>query len=538
MSVSESSTSLTKSISESSTSLTDKTPAGLIQGISSAARPLYLVFFVLLLAAASIPVLDAKVPPLADYINHLARCYVIQVDGHDPLLAQFYAVKWQLIPNLAMDLLVPPLARIFDIYTAGRIFLIVIMFLLLAGPQLIHRALFGRWSLGPLVAALFLYNGAALAGTVNYLFGIGVALFGIAAWIALRQGSTALRVAVSAAFVTILYLSHFGAFGLYGVSLLGLEIWYARSDATYRDHRRAHLLAFVLPFLIVPVLAVLGPGGEDLIGGPIAWTLYDKLRGLFFAIESQQLSRIPDAVAAVALIALGLWAYWRRILRLHPAAVIIGLIGLVAFLATPVDIMSAWGADVRQPLGYLFILIGFLDWQLPTPSARRIFLFALTTFVLARTAVVEYAWRTLEPTTISMTRSMAAIEPGSRVLIAEADNAYGHWMHYLGCEVVIERSSLCSLAFSDPRQQVLVVKPPFRAIAGGFNDDPPPLSEILHPPRSSSASPSGRIYWADWPNTYDYIYLLSTTPGAPNPAPDKLKLVDDGSEFQLYRIGR
>jgi hypothetical protein len=526
------------SISQGSTSLTDKPPAPLTHRTALGARPLHIGFFVLLLAAVAVPVLAVKVPPLSDYINHLARCYLIALDGRDPVLAQFYAVKWQLIPNLAIDLIVPPLARLFDIYTAGQVFLILTLFLLLAGPQLIHRALFGRWSVGPLIAALFLYNGALLAGTVNYLFGIGVALFGIAAWIALRRASPLLRGAVSAGFVIVLYVSHFGALGLYGVAVLGFEIWQTRSDPTYRRRWRSHLLAFVLPFLIVPVLALLGPGGDDLISGSIVWTLYDKLRGLFFAIESQQLFRLPDAIVGALLLVLGLWAYWRGFVRLHPAGAVIAVAGLVAFLATPVNIMSAWGADVRQPLGYLFILIAFLDWQLAAPRARAVFLLALTALVLARTVVVEYAWSTLAATNSDMSKSFALIARGSKVLIAEVDNEYGHWMHYLGCQAIIERSSLCSLAFSDPRQQVLLVKPPYRAIAGGYNDDPPTLSELLKPPRESPAAPSGRIYWADWPNTYDYVYLLSTAPGASNPLPEKLSLAYDGPHFQLYRVRR
>jgi hypothetical protein len=526
------------SISQSPTSLTDKPSTALIDSAPSVARPLYVGLFALFFAAAAVPILDFKVPPLSDYINHLARCYIMALDGRDAVLAQFYSIHWHLIPNLAIDLIVPPLARVIDIYSAGRIFLILTMFLLLAGPQLIHRALFGRWSLGPLVAALFLYNGAALAGTVNYLFGMGVALFGIAAVIALRDARTLLRCLVSAAFVVLLYVCHFGALGLYGITLLGLEIWHLRADADYRQRWRSHGLAFTLPFLAVPVLAVLGPGGHDLMSGAIAWTLYDKLRGLFFVIESQQLSRIPDAIAGIVLLGLGLWAYVRGIVRLHPATLFVGVVALLAFLATPVTIMSAWGADVRQPLGYLFILIGFLDWQLAAPRTRHAFVLVLAALVLARTLFVEYAWSTLEPTNVEMSKSFAQVARGSKVLIAETDNEYGHWMHYIGCEVMIERSSLCSLAFTDPQQQVLVVNPPYRAIAGGFNDDPPKLSELITPPRESPASPSGRIYWADWPHTYDYVYLLSTRLGAPNPLPDKLSLAYEGAHFQLYRVRR
>src|SRR5215469_2408978 len=124
------------SIFESPTSLTDKPSAPLIGSASAVSRPLYVGLFTLFLVGTSIPLLDFRVPPLSDYINHLARCYVIALDGRDTVLAQFYSIDWQLIPNLAIDLIVPPLARIVDIYTAGQIFLVSTVFLLLAGPHL------------------------------------------------------------------------------------------------------------------------------------------------------------------------------------------------------------------------------------------------------------------------------------------------------------------------------------------------------------------------------------------------------------------
>jgi hypothetical protein len=35
---------------------------------------------------------------------------------------------------------------------------------------------------------------------------------------------------------------------------------------------------------------------------------------------------------------------------------------------------------------------------------------------------------------------------------------------------------------------------------------------------------------------FDYVYVLFTEDEAPNPDPDRLKLVQDGDKFQLYRV--
>ena len=70
---------------------------------------LSIAFWLLALLVVT-PVFLVAVPPLADYVNHLARMRVISVQGIDPNLSAFYKIDWQLIPNLAMDLIVPVLS--------------------------------------------------------------------------------------------------------------------------------------------------------------------------------------------------------------------------------------------------------------------------------------------------------------------------------------------------------------------------------------------------------------------------------------------
>lgn len=497
-----------------------------------------LACLVLALAIGVSPLFTQQLPPFDDYVNHLARCYVIASQGRDALLAQFYQIDWKLIPNLAMDVIVPPLIPPFGVYAAGKLFLALMMGLLIVGPQLVHHALFGRWSFAPLVAALFLYNGLANAGTVNYLFGLGLALVGIAAWIALRDRPALLRAAVSAVFVAALYVSHFAACALYGVTLFCLELWQMRADRTaWRANWPARVAALVAPFLLVPVFILLGPPSAHL-PATIRWEAYAKARGIFAIVESQEYSRLPDAAAGLAMAGAGAWLWWRGLIRVHPAGWIIAFTGLIVFLATPVEIMSAWGADVRLPLGFLFILVGFLDLTFATRRARGAFILAFFGLLLARTGYVEYAWTRLARSTDEMARSFELIRPGSRILVAKPDDpAEGSmsWLTYLPCWAMIERSSLCSLAFSDPRQQVLTVKAPFRAFAGGYNDDPPTLGDLTTPPDSSPSASSGRVYWTDWADHYDYLYLVHASSHL-NPIPDRLELLYSGNRFQLYAI--
>src|ERR1700736_1865793 len=157
--------------------------------------------FILLLAITSIPIVLHPWPPMSDYINHLARMQVIANINSDPDLARFYEIDWQIIPNLMMDLIVPSLMRVMNIYAAGQTYTIASFVLILSGTVALHRQLFGRWSVLPLIAFPLLYNNVFLVGTMNYVFGIGLSLWALTSWIWLRERNPVLRLATSTLFV-------------------------------------------------------------------------------------------------------------------------------------------------------------------------------------------------------------------------------------------------------------------------------------------------------------------------------------------------
>src|SRR6266576_2470577 len=73
------------------------------------------VLFVVFALVASIPVITHPVPPLTDYVNHLARMHVIATIGTDSDLSRFYEIDWQIIPNLMMGLFAIQRRRLWDL---------------------------------------------------------------------------------------------------------------------------------------------------------------------------------------------------------------------------------------------------------------------------------------------------------------------------------------------------------------------------------------------------------------------------------------
>ena len=78
---------------------------------SGSDRSIAIAVFVLLTAASLLPVLLTPIPAMVDYVNHLARMYILSQNG-TPDANPYYEAAWALYPNLAMDLMVPRMARL------------------------------------------------------------------------------------------------------------------------------------------------------------------------------------------------------------------------------------------------------------------------------------------------------------------------------------------------------------------------------------------------------------------------------------------
>lgn len=276
-------------------------------------RVLPLAFAVLLVLVA-IPIIAEPLPPLTDYVNHLARMHVMARLETNPVLAGFYEIRWAVIPNLIMDVLVPPLVPYFSVLRSGQIFLLLMVVLLVTGPMAIHRALWGRFSPWPLLAFPLVYNGIFLVGLVNYLLGTGIALWGVAGWIALRERAPWQRVVLSTAVVLTLFLCHLFAVGLYGMTLLAFEAWRLRRSPD-RSTWRADILAFGVPFL--PVLPLILASPTLGLSHEMVWESRGKLEGIYLAVELYRDS--VDLLFAFVVAGAGIWLARRNALALHPA---------------------------------------------------------------------------------------------------------------------------------------------------------------------------------------------------------------------------
>ena len=195
-----------------------------------------------------LPTLLVEIPAMADYPNHLARMYLLANPAANP----YYIVSSALYPNLAMDLIVPQLARFMSVESAGRSFVLLSQLLVVSGAIALEFAVKGRHELAGWTAPLCVYSMPLSFGFVNFEFGTGIALFGIASWIACRTSSWPTRAAVHTVFVGSLFIAHLFALGIYGLTLGLYEL-----NRFLRSERKIVEAIGTLLLMVAPVLAFL-----------------------------------------------------------------------------------------------------------------------------------------------------------------------------------------------------------------------------------------------------------------------------------------
>ncbi|WP_445503229.1 hypothetical protein [Microvirga sp. G4-2] len=492
----------------------------------------------LVAALILLPLFYALVPPLEDYPNHLARMHALASIPHNEALSQFYEVSWAPIPNLIMDLIVPPLTPFLGVYTAGRVFVGLTLLLMLLGPVLLQRVLIGRWSAWPLVGGLFVYNGFLFTGLMNYLFGVGVAVFGLAVWMRLSEKSIAIRALSSLTFCAVLYTCHLSALGLYGLGIASFEFWRLWMQKSWRPVRLLKsALALGLPFLPFLYLLVKSPTWG--LSHEIVWETQGKLEAitLFLSVYSD-ITDIPFLM--LIAVAIGI-AVRRGLVRFHPAGLIMTGVLTTAFLAMPRMAFGSWMADQRLVVGIFFMTLGFISVDLKKLENHNAFFAVCLVAIAFRIVDVSAHWVAISQPLLELKTSLRMMQPGARLLVAQADDpadgpvdaALAHAPNL----AVIERSALVSRLFVVPGKQILHARSDYGGHVDTEDGDTPTISRIIVDADEEGSSADGPHYWDKWPRFYDYLIVLGTDPDeTANPAPDLLQIMHNGRGFQLYKV--
>ena len=418
--------------------------------------------FALLLMLAAVPPFSTVLPPLVDYPNHLARMHLLAEGGN-----AFYAVRWAALPNLAEDLIVPPLAWLVPLDTAGKLFLVTIFGLMAGGAVWLNRVASGRWQLWPLLAFLLLYNRILLWGFLNYLFGIGVALVGAAAWLALEGRRWWLRVLASSLVALACFLSHIAAFGFYALVNLSVEIVPAWGE--FRARRWAMLgrrIGMAAPQFILPAALLLGGPYEtprEAVSYAGIWRKADLLFTVF-----DNYNRAFDVTCFVLFLGLFGGLVWKKRLRLDARlGVACGMV-FAAYLLLPSQMYGGSGADRRLPTALFLLLIAASTPRFPGRRIAAAIGLAAAALLIIRLGAVERIWRAADRVYTANLAGIDLLPRGTRLAVAQPEGLF-HVTRtpevHLATLAIARRDAFVPALFAIPGQQPVMLKPAFAALA-------------------------------------------------------------------------
>lgn len=494
------------------------------------------------------PMALVEIPGLGDYLNHLARMHVMAEYNTSPHLRALYGFDLALRPYLAMEAIVPFLARLMSIYDAGRVFIVLSMLLPVLGAIALHRAASGTASATPALAFLLIYNGLLSWGFLNYLFAAGLALLLLAGWVGSAAWPPWRRVAVFSAAATLVYLSHLIAFGAYCVAVLGLELaaaWRA-GRGQWRRIARDWAVAAAQAIPAAVLLAQLDVAGMTVAP---ALTAYGGLAARIEAAASPFafLGGLSDLAAQSALAAILGYAVLCRRLRLSPALWPAAAAMAILAVLLPEWGDGTWGMHIRLPLVAVMILIGACSVRLTTRE-QTLLLAGVAAVVAVRSVAVTTGLRSAEPAIQELRVLSRAIPSGARVLVAQADpaqaiNRFGPWRMtaQMAMVVLIERDVFIPYLFSG----VPLIRPRPELVRLSTPHGHPISRQALDEGATATDSPAmpvgdgygRRIYSRNWPADFDYLVWQQF--GAPDPGhPDRLEEIARGTHSTIYRVRR
>lgn len=494
--------------------------------------------FAILLLAVCYPVLTTKMPPLADYPNHLARIYIQAYAEHLPTLGTYYQSLIRGQPNLAMDLFVLALTPFLPVEIGGRLSIIAAFILIGTGGHVLARAISGRWSVWPNIIFLFVYNKLFQWGFISFMMGLGLMLWGIALWIFLRDRPL-WRAGVACALAVPLYLSHLFAFASYGVAIAGYELYcLIKERASLRRYAEALLalgLQTIVPFLL---FVFISPTAHEY--GRISWGPFiRKVEALIYASSSYNF--VFDGVLLGTLLAIILAGLLTRRLRFH-APLIISFVALLALgLAMPEQIFSSYFAAERIPLVLALIFAPTMIWVAAAWRAELAATAAMLVFFAVKMTMVTATWHEADRRYAEIIPVLKNLPHGAKLLSVIVDEQWELLPDVPFFELptlsVVYRETFVPNLFAYPFNAAQAVK--FTpAYAGYFWKTP---YHILWPwdVAAIANDPAVRARRDAFQDQvlamYDYVFVYDEK-ALPYPVPSWLETVASGTKFRLLRV--
>lgn len=448
-----------------------------------------------------------------DYFNHLARTYI---QGHlatEPALQDFYAVSFDFIPDLTMDMIIPWLSQWIGIYAAGGVTVWLALILPPVAGLVLSKSLHGRVTWISLLGFLTVFNANMGWGFVNYTASSGLALLAFALWV--RMDPSWRRTVLFAPISLFLVANHALAFLLFGFLAFSWEV------IGFLKQERGSIWAFGRQLTLLDLPAMLGglvfialsmQGAADLPQDVVPlYDLEEKIGVLFAATDFN--NRLLALIAVLAVAGFFWAAVRQHWVRFAPKSAWFCAAFLALVIVIPSAIFGIWGLHLRFTAPLLIVAVASIAVTEAFPARLKPTLasgFAVLGALLFANAGVKMS--AINSEADALKGQLADVPKGSKVLGVYVDLSSGSAFNTHALSLaVIERAAyvpnlFTNTSFVDVAPSMVDLHMPQANPV--FAQD---LAALADRPRV--ASENG--YWSpafanDWPAQWDYLLMFKT----------------------------
>ncbi|MDF0643655.1 MAG: hypothetical protein P0111_06460 [Nitrospira sp.] len=399
----------------------------MIDFISIRENRTYFLAFAVLISLQLCPIWFTPYPAMHDYPNHLARSFILHAYNDSTSYQATYERDGRILPNLAMDLIVPNLMFGMSIETSSRVFLSLIILAFGIGVHLLGSAVQAPANWSALAATFFTYNFTMSYGFANYMFGVGLFFITVATWIRFECRWTPFNLLLISALAMGCFISHLSAFVFLAISLLcltGLQVIKARSFQV------AHGVG-LLPLIGPTVAYIYYTIGID-YRLPMEWwhpLIIKKLTGLLYPFLSYHL--IFDLCLATAFMLLMFIGMRKKTVSIVSwELLMVGGLFLILYVVSPMNggIQSSY-IDRRFLLPAAVFLLLAVRFDVAKTAASYVLIGLLSVCVL-RTGEVWYHWNRIGHEVRKQVQIMSHLPDGARLypMIVHDPSPTGEWL--------------------------------------------------------------------------------------------------------------
>jgi hypothetical protein len=496
-----------------------------------------------LIALASLPLVLGVYPPFIDYPFHLARIAMLSDWNASAFLREHYDIPSLLLPNLSLELVMLPLSKLMPAEVAGIVFISLMFALILSGTAALHRTLFGMRSLWPFLAAAWLYNWIVFYGFMNYVFGIGVLLWCLTAWLRMAERAWWVRLLAGVCLAVVLFFCHLVAFILYASAIAGYEL--QGLIMTWRRELRLDWLRVVVgaaQFVPSLILYIAVSPTRSTTTRAFIYDFTGKAASLLVSLTSG--NAMVDLLT-IALLVLAVAAAIRRATIEIAPRFIGAFIGLaIAFLLAPRAVTHPGPAyvDVRIPIALLFTAIAATRLRFRTPLIARTAVVIFSAYLLIKIAVLSVAAMNHRQLALAHLAAYDRMSAKS-TLFAARQRLDDTWFrrfyvdrltspHHIYALAAIRREIFVPAVYTVPGGQPIRVRERYQAIKMAQGDEPVEVRDARE--LEQVIAKFAKLHREASPG--QAAYLLMQDRAAVVPLPPTAEVVASGPGFRLAKI--